>query len=101
MVGREEGFLAVEDGGIGACGVVVAVDLPRPERDLDAAEQGRVRVGGEVGMNEIRHFPRTPVQLDQVRPLDLAQVRPMFSCLKCHHLHIKCPSNIAYAAPRQ
>ena len=32
--GREKGFLAVEDGGIGALGVVVAVEPPRPEREL-------------------------------------------------------------------
>ncbi len=74
--GREERFLAVEDGGIGALGVVEAVDLPRPQRELDAAEQGRVRVGLEVGIDQVRDLPGMPVQLDQVRPYDLAQVRP-------------------------
>ena len=54
---------------------VVAVELPRPERELEAAEQGRVRVGHEVGIDQVRDLPRMPVQLDQVRPLDLAQVR--------------------------
>jgi len=73
--GRKERFLAVEDGGIGARRVVVAVELPRPERELDAAEQGRVRVGLEVGIDQVRDLPRMPVRLDQVRPLDLAQVR--------------------------
>ncbi len=71
----EERFLAVEDGGVGALGVVEAVELPRPERELDAAEQGRGRVGLEVGIDQVRDLPRMPVQLDQVRPLDLAQVR--------------------------
>ena len=42
--GWEERFLAVEDGGVGALRVVEAVELPRPEREPDAAEQGRVRV---------------------------------------------------------
>src|SRR5208282_5021244 len=74
--GWEERFLAVEDGGIGARRVVEAVELPRPERELDAAQQGRVRVGLEVGIDQVRDLPRMPVQLDQVRPLDLAQVRP-------------------------
>src|SRR5438045_7134132 len=44
--------------------------------DLDAAEQGRMRVGLEIGINEVRNLPRMPMQLDQVRPLDLAQIRP-------------------------
>ena len=75
MPGWEERFLAVEDGGIGARRVVVAVELPRPERELDAAEQGRVRVGLEVGIDQVRDLPRMPVQLDQVRSFDRAQVR--------------------------
>ena len=72
--GWEERFLAVEDGGIGARRVVVAVELPRPEQELDAAEQGRVRVGLEVGIDQVRDLPRMPVQLDQVRPLDVAEI---------------------------
>ena len=55
--------------------VVEAVELPRAERELDAAEQGRVRVGLEVGIDQLRDLPRMPMHLDQVRPLDLAQVR--------------------------
>jgi hypothetical protein len=55
---------------------VVAVELPRPERELEAAEQGRVRVGLEVGIDQVRDLPRMPVPLDQVRPLDLAEIRP-------------------------
>ena len=77
--GWEERFLAVEDGGIGALGVVEAVELPRPERELDAAEQGRVRVDLEVGIDQVRDLPRMPVQLDQVRPLDLAQAQPSYT----------------------
>jgi len=73
--GWEERFLAVEDGGIGALGEIEAVELPRPQRELDATEQGRVRVVLEVGIDQVRDLPRMPVQLDQVRPLDLAQVR--------------------------
>ncbi len=73
--GRKERFLAGEDGGIGARRVVVAVELPRPERELDAAEQARMRVGVEIGIDQVRDLPRMPVQLDQVRPLDLAKIR--------------------------
>ena len=34
-----------------------------------------MRVGLEVGIDKVRDLPRMPVQLDQVRPIDLAQVR--------------------------
>ena len=33
-------------------------------------------VGLEVGIDQVRDLPRMPVQLDQVRPLDLAKIRP-------------------------
>ena len=37
-----------------------------------------MRVGLELGINQIlvKDLPRMPMQLDQVRPLDLAQIRP-------------------------
>jgi hypothetical protein len=51
---------------------VVTVKLPAPERQLDAAEQGRMRVGLELGIHKIliKDLPRMPMQLDQVRPLE-------------------------------
>ena len=61
--GWKDRFLAVEDRGIGALSVVEAVELPRPQRELDAAKQGRVRVGLEVGIDQVRDLPRMPVQL--------------------------------------
>jgi hypothetical protein len=67
----------VEDGEIGARRIIVRVGFPRPQRVLDAAEQGLVRVGLEVGIDQVRDLPRMPVQVDQVRPLDLAQVKPI------------------------
>jgi hypothetical protein len=76
VVGRQERLLAMEDGRVRAVRIVVAVELARAERQLDAAEQGRMRVGLEVGINQVRNFPRMPMQLDQVRPLDRAQIRP-------------------------
>ena len=45
---------------------VLYVELPRPERELDAAEQGRVRVGLEVGIGQVRDLPRMPVQLQMI-----------------------------------
>jgi hypothetical protein len=70
VVGRQKGLLAMEDGGVGAVRIVVAVELACAERQLDASAQGRMRVGGELGINQVRNLPRMPMQLDQVRPLD-------------------------------
>src|SRR5690242_19331713 len=66
----------MEDGRVRALRIVVAVELAGAERQLDAAEQGRMRVGLELGINQVRNLPRMPMQLDQVRPLDLIQIRP-------------------------
>jgi len=54
--------------------VLVALNLPRPQVQLDAAGEGRVRVGFEGGVDEIRQLSRPPVDFDDVRPLDLAEV---------------------------
>ena len=35
-----------------------------------------MRVGLELRIDEVRNLARMPMQLDQVRPLDLAQIRP-------------------------
>jgi hypothetical protein len=66
----------MEDGRVRAVRIVVAVELAAAERQLDAAEQGRMRVGLELGINQVRNLPGMPIQLDQVRPLDLAQIGP-------------------------
>jgi hypothetical protein len=52
--GWEERFLAVEDRGINALVVVEAVELPRPQRELDAAQQGR-----GAGRSRSRNRPGT------------------------------------------
>ena len=74
VVGRQEGLLAMQDRRVLAPGVVDALDLAGPQVELDAPQQGRVRVGLEVGVDEIGDLARVPVQLDQVGPLDLAEV---------------------------
>src|SRR4051794_28434613 len=76
VVGWQERLLAMEDRRVRALHIVVAIELARAERQLDAAKQGRMRVGLEIGINEVRNLPRMPMQLDQVRPLDLAQISP-------------------------
>jgi hypothetical protein len=58
-----------------AGGVIEAVDLAAAERKLDASQQGRVWVGLEIGVNEVGNLARLAVQLDQVRPVESANVR--------------------------
>jgi hypothetical protein len=69
VAGREERLLAVQDRRVGAGGVFMAVELAGPERELDAAEQGRMRVGREGGVDQVGDRARMPVQLDQASPL--------------------------------
>ncbi len=53
VVGRQEGLLAVQDRRILAPGVIEALDLAGPQVQLDAPNEGRVRVGRELGVDEI------------------------------------------------
>lgn len=57
MVGREEGFFAVEDGWVVAAGVVPAIKLGGAEVEFDGADEGRVGVGFEVDQ-DIYKVPR-------------------------------------------
>ena len=72
--GRQERLLAVQHRRVRARRVVGALDLAGPQVELDAAEQGRVRVGVEVGIGQVRDLARMAVELDQVGALDLAEV---------------------------
>jgi hypothetical protein len=70
VVGWQECLLAMKDGRVRAVRVVIAIELARAKRQLDAAEQGRMRVRLEVGINQIfcKRPSRMPMQLDQIRP---------------------------------
>ena len=74
MIGRQKRLLAMEDRRIRAGGVIEAIDLACRDRELDATQQRRVRVGLEFGVDEIRDLARLAVQLDQVGPVDLTEV---------------------------
>jgi hypothetical protein len=43
----------MQDGGIRALGVVLAFDLPRSQGQFDAAQERRMRVGVEVGVDQV------------------------------------------------
>jgi hypothetical protein len=74
MIRRQECLLAMEDRRIGTRGVIEAIDIAGAERELDAALEFRVRVGLNIGINEVRNLARLPVQLDQVGPVESAEV---------------------------
>jgi hypothetical protein len=61
MIGRQKRLLTVQDRRVGTGGVVKAIDLAGLERELDAAQQGRMRVGLEIGTNEVRNLARLAV----------------------------------------
>ena len=76
VIARQERLLAMQDRRVCAGGVFKALDLASPERELDAAQQGRVRVGFEIGINEVRNLAGMAVQLDQVGPVKRSEVSP-------------------------
>ena len=76
VIGVQESLLAVQHGRVGAGGVVVALQPAAAQRQLDAAEEGRVRVGVEGGVGQVRDLAGEAVQLDDVGPVDPAEVGP-------------------------
>jgi hypothetical protein len=74
VVGQQERLLAVQHRRVGARRILATLDRAGPQVELDAAQQGRVRVGVEVGIGQVRDLARMAVELDQVGALDLAQV---------------------------
>jgi hypothetical protein len=73
MIGREECLLATEDRRISAGGVIEAVALAGAELELDAALERRVRVGLEIGINDVRNLAGLAAKLDQVGPDESAE----------------------------
>jgi hypothetical protein len=74
VIGLQERLLAMEDRRIGAGSVIEAVNLEGTERELDTSLERRVRLGLEIGINEVRNLAGLAVQLDQVGPVNLPQV---------------------------
>jgi hypothetical protein len=57
MVRRQERFFAMQHRRVVAGGVVVAIEPAVAQRQADGADEGRVRVGVEVGIDEVRQLP--------------------------------------------
>jgi hypothetical protein len=72
----EKRFLAVQNLGIGGGGEVETVQLPCAQRQPDGAQQGRMRIGLEVGVDEVGNLAGPPMNLDEVRPFDFAKDGP-------------------------
>ena len=64
MIVRQERLLAMQDRRIRARVKFEAIDLSGAQRQFDAAEQSRIRVGLELGIDEVRNFAGLAVQLD-------------------------------------
>jgi hypothetical protein len=82
MIAVQKRLLAMEDRRVCAGGVIEAVDLARPERELDAAPQDRVRIGLEIGIGEVRNLASVPVQFDRRGAVKCAQVGPRASLVE-------------------
>ena len=65
IVGVNEGFFAVEDGGIVGGAVVPLVSFKGGEIHPDAALEGGVGIGIEIGIEEITDFISGKVEFDQ------------------------------------
>jgi hypothetical protein len=76
VFGCEHGLLAVEDRRVCAGLEFEAIDFTGAERELDAAEQGGVRVGFKFGVGEVGDFSGMAVELDRIGVLDFAEVGP-------------------------
>jgi hypothetical protein len=76
VTARLERLLAMQDRRVCAGGVIEAIDLASAERQLDAAPQGRMRVGLEIGVGQVRNLAGMAVQLDQVGAVENAKVSP-------------------------
>jgi hypothetical protein len=74
VVGEQECLLAVQDRRVRARRIIGALDLAGAEIELDASDERRVRVGDEVGIDEVGDLAGLAVELDQVGAFDLAQV---------------------------
>jgi hypothetical protein len=66
VIGWEESLIAMKDRRVCAGLVFEAVDLAGAEGELDAAEQGGVGAGFEVGVGEVGGFCGMAVELDQI-----------------------------------
>ncbi|MBN8461054.1 MAG: hypothetical protein J0M04_24760 [Verrucomicrobia bacterium] len=66
MIGRDEGFLAMQDRRIGTGSVIVAAGLAGHKINDDRLRQGRMRVGLEIRIGKKRDFRRCGVELQQV-----------------------------------
>ena len=74
IVGGNEGFFAVQDGGIGAAAVILLADLSGAEIHLGAVVQRRMGICIEVGVGEIGEFGLVQGEFDQGKAVGGGQV---------------------------
>jgi hypothetical protein len=76
MCRGQERFFAVQHGRVFARTIIVIVDFVLAHVQFDARRQGRVGIGLEIGIGQVRNLPREPMQLENVRLFDLSQTSP-------------------------
>ena len=62
VIGRQECLFAVQDRRVVAGEIVPAIEFPRPQVQLHAPQQRRVRIGFEIRVGQVRHLAGNPVQ---------------------------------------
>ncbi len=76
MLGKQKRLLAVQHRRVDAGGIVVAVDLPAAQVQPHTAQQCRMRVGVEIGIDQVGELAGAAMDLDHVGAFDLAEVGP-------------------------
>src|SRR5262249_40811137 len=72
IVGAHQRLFAIQDERIPPAAVVKEVDLQRAKGDLDPVGKPGVRVRFEGGIREVGDLTRKPMELDNVRSLDVS-----------------------------
>ncbi len=74
MVGGQEGVFSVQDGWIGALGVVGTVDLPGPQIDPDRPQQRRVWIIVKFWIHQVGELAGAPMDFDDVGAFHVAEI---------------------------
>ncbi len=74
IVGSQEGVFAVQDGWIGALGVISTIDLPDSQVEPNRPQERRVRIFLESGVHQIGKLAGPPMDLHDVGAFRVAEI---------------------------
>ena len=95
VVGQQEGFLAMQHRRVGAVRVVVAIDLPAAQVQPDAAEQRRMRIVVEGGVDQIGQLAGTAMDTVRKDPSAVNRYGRLEGSRIIASLHVPSPPCIA------